>query len=142
MTASGTNPDHQFVIELRMAIERYLCAMDEWEAANRNCYLLSVPACMDELEAQQLEYQKCRRDLETMLPRARQLCSRYRRSDPFEDLLRTGTEGGESGIARSVRAAVSRALIELHTACTRKEWVSLPQLFRGALIQRLVSLLS
>lgn len=140
MTLEGTNPDHQFVIEFRMAIERYLCAVDEWEAANRNCYLLSVR--MDEVEAQQLEYQKCRRDLETMLPRARQLCTRYRRSDPFEELLKAGTEGGESGIARSVRAAVSRALIELHAACTRKERGSLPQLFRGALIQRLVSLLS
>ncbi len=144
MKVEGTDPDHQFVIELRMAIERYLCAVDEWEAAGRNCYLLSgyPAASVEEVEEQHLNYQKCRRDLETMLPRARQLCSRYRRSDPFAELLKAGREEGESGIARSVRAAVSRALIELHTACTRREWVSLPQLFRGPLIQRLVSLLS
>jgi hypothetical protein len=140
----GTNSDHQFVIEFRMAIERYLCAVDEWVSASRNCYLLSgYPAVgVEEVEGQQLVYQMCRRDLEAMLPRARQLCSRYRRSDPFEELLKVGAENGESGIARSVRAAVSRALIELHAACTRPEWVTLPQLFRGAFIQRLVSLLS
>jgi hypothetical protein len=144
MTVEGTNPDHQFVIEFRMAVERYLCALDEWQTASRNCYLFSgyPVGGVEQVEAQLLEYQKCRRELETMLPRARQLCSRFRRSDPFLALLEIGATGGEPGIARSVRAAVSRALIELHAACTRPEWRFLPHLLKGQLIQRLAGLLS
>ncbi len=140
MKEANSSPDREFIVQFRMAIERYLCAVDQWESANRRCYLFPGYTADDIalVESQRLEYQKARRVLEPMLPRARQLCATHRMDDPFDGLLRVQIGECEAGIGRLVRGAVSRCLMELHAACSKRDWL-LTDLFRGSFVGRMVS---
>src|SRR5215471_14644630 len=82
--------DREFVAALRDGVERYLAAVDQWESAYQKYYRLPGYASRisDDLEAEQRAYQERRRELESMLPRARRLCWRYGLQDPFSGLLR------------------------------------------------------
>lgn len=144
MTQKGTIPDQEFIVEFRMSIERYLCATDEWETAYRRCYMFPgyTAADLEVLQAHQREYQRCRCDLEAMLPRARQLCDRYQMNDPFDALLRVRIGDCEAAIGRETRAAVSKCFMELHAACRDSESGVPPERVRGSLVQRLVSYFS
>jgi len=141
MMEERTIPDHEFVVELRIAIERYLCAVDQLEAANRECLRLSgyLDPLTQTTDAERLEYHECRRKLETMLPRVHRLCEMHRLPNPFTGLLPPVPV--DSAVERGVRAKVSRALMELHTACIRYDRFA-ANLMRAPLVQRLVNYFS
>ncbi len=141
MMEERTIPDHEFVIELRIAIERYLCAVDQLETANRDCLRMSgYPDALTRTpEAERLEYHERRHELEVMLPRVQRLCATHRLPNPFTGLL--PPPAAESAVGRSVRGAVSRALMELHSACIRYDRIA-AHLMRASLVQRLVNYFS
>jgi hypothetical protein len=122
--------DHEFVAGLRAAIERYLSAVDRWEAAYQKYYRLPGYAAKirNDLEPEHREYGERRRDLEGMLPRARRLCLKHRLRDPFSGLLRIALgryapqHRVDSAIGRSERNEVTKCLVELGDAC--HEWES------------------
>jgi hypothetical protein len=149
-------PDHEFVAGLRAAIERYLTAVDRWEAAYQKYYRLPGYAekIRNDLEPEQREYGEQRRELERMLPRARRLCLKYRLRDPFSGLLRIDLgryapqHRVDSAIGRNERNEVTKCLVELSDAS--HEWESAgsgeepqapaaePERNRGSLLKRLV----
>ena len=129
MPQDGGTSDKEFISELRRVIDRYLVAVDRWEAAYRKYYRLPRHARTgNHLEAEQREYGKCRRELQAMLPRARRLCVRHQMPDSFSGLLRISLgqyspqERPDSAIGRNERAAVTTRLLELSGAC--QEWES------------------
>jgi hypothetical protein len=135
--ASGTGmrledriSDHEFVAVLRAAIQRYLSAVDQWEAAYQKYYRLPGYAAKirNDLEPEQRVYGERRRELEAMLPRARRLCFKHRLRDPFSGLLRIALgryapqHRVDSAIGRNERNQVTKCLVELSDAC--HEWES------------------
>jgi hypothetical protein len=122
--------DYEFVAALRAAIERYLSAVDVWEAAYQKYYRLPgyEAKIRSDLEPEQREYGERRRDLEGMLPRARRLCLKHRLPDPFSGLLRIALgryapqHRVDSAVGRSERSEVTKCLVELSDAC--REWES------------------
>src|SRR5260370_1266117 len=82
--------DQEFVKALRVAIERYLKAVDEWESAYRKYYRLPGYAAKisGDLEAEHRAYSERRSELEQLLPRARRLCLKHRLRDAFRGLVR------------------------------------------------------
>src|SRR6266436_8162142 len=82
--------DGEFIAALRVAAERYLGAVDQWEAAYQKYYRLPGYAATvrHDLEAEHRAYSDRRRELEELLPRARRLCLRHDLRDPFSGLLR------------------------------------------------------
>ena len=141
--------DHAFIDSLRAAIERYLNAVDQWEAAYQKYYRLPTfgSPVSDDLQSEQREYDRRRRELEEMLPRARRLCLKHRLSEPFSGLLRISLgqyapqQRLDSAISRSERSAVTLCLVELNEAC--KEWepgeADSPQRRGIPLLRRLVN---
>lgn len=121
-------PDAAFIEALRWAVERYLTAVDQWEAAYQKYYRLPTfgSAISDDLQSEQREYDERRRELEPMLPRARRLCLKHRLTEPFSGLLRISLgqyapqERTDSVIGRSERGAVTMCLVQLSEAC--REW--------------------
>jgi hypothetical protein len=146
--------DHEFVAGLRAAIERYLSAVDQWEAAYQKYYRLPGHAAKirSDLEPEQRVYSERRRELEGMLPRARRLCLKHRLRDPFSGLLRIALgryapqHRVDSAIGRNERNEVTKCLVELSDAC--HDWESAgaepenggpePESNRGSLLRRLV----
>src|SRR5690349_24780603 len=103
-------PDHDFVASLRSAIERYLSAVDRWEAAYQKYYRMPGSSRVsDDVEAEHREYTERRRELEEHLPRARRLCLKHGLRDPFAGLVRISLgryspqERSDSAIGRSER---------------------------------------
>ncbi|MBZ5618595.1 MAG: hypothetical protein LAQ69_07715 [Acidobacteriia bacterium] len=146
--------DQEFIAGLRAAIERYLGAVDQWEAAYQKYYRLPGDAARinGDLEAEQRAYRERRRELEQMLPRARRLCLKHRLRDPFRGLLRISLgryapqHRVDSAIGRSERNEVTKCLVELSGTC--QEWeptststsaVAEPESDRGSLLRRLVN---
>lgn len=121
-------PDAAFVEALRQAVERYLAAVDQWEAAYQKYYRLPTfgSAISDDLKSEQREYDERRRELEPMLPRARRLCLKHGLTEPFSGLLRISLgqyapqERTDSVVGRSERSAVTMCLVQLEEAC--REW--------------------
>jgi hypothetical protein len=121
-------PDSVFVAALRETVERYLAAVDQWEAAYQKYYRLPGYRARigDDLEAEYEVYEGRRRELEAMLPRARRLCLRYGMPEPFSGLLRISLgryspqERMDSTIGRNERSVVAKRLVELADAC--REW--------------------
>jgi hypothetical protein len=144
--------DFEFVERLRTAIDVYLKAVDQWEAAYQKYYRLPGYASKisDDLEAEHREYNARRRELQEFLPRARRLCYRHKLREPFSGLLRislgayTPQERLDSAIGRNERNSVAVCLVELR-ALTR-EWEAgdstvepeKPQA-KGSFLQRLVN---
>ena len=133
MAPIDQNPDAAFVEALRTAVERYLSAVDQWEAAYQKYYRLPTfgSAISDDLKSEQQEYDERRRELEPMLPRARRLCLKHRLVEPFSGLLRVSLgqyapqERMDSAIGRSERGAVTMCLVQLEEAC--REWKPVPE---------------
>jgi hypothetical protein len=148
--------DHEFVLSLRTVIERYLIAVDKWEAAYQKYYRLPGYAAKirHDLEPEQREYGERRRELKDMMPRARRLCLKHRLRDPFSGLLLIDLgryapqHRVDSAIGRSERNEVTKCLVELSDAC--HEWESAgalpepekksaePERRKGSLLKRLV----
>lgn len=148
MMENGTTSDHEFVVRLRVAIERYLCAVDQWEAAHQNCYCLAGYNIVGNDDPERFEFHERRRELESILPRARRLCLKYGMRDPFSQLirieLRHHSNGGRgvSAIGLTLRATLSNCLMELHAACRRGEKGVPLERIRSSLMHRLASYLA
>ena len=124
MSAEPEITDHEFVARLRAAIETYFAVVDRWETAYQRYYRMPGAASVSlDLQAEQQEYDDCRRTLQALLPRARRLCLKYQIPEPFSGLLRVSLgryapqERTDSAIGRSERGVVSTCLAELGDAC-------------------------
>ena len=143
----ATNSDHEFVVRLRVTIERYLCAVDQWEAVHRNCCCLAAYRIAGTGDPERFEFHERRRELESILPRARRLCLKYGMTDPFHQLtrieLRHHSTGARSisAIGLALRAALSNCLMELHAACRREEKCVPLERICNSLMHRLASYL-
>jgi len=135
--------DGEFIAALRVAVERYLGAVDQWEAAYQKYYRLPGYAATvsHDLEAEHRAYSDRRRELEELLPRARRLCLRHDLRDPFSGLLRISLgryapqHRVDSAIGRNERSAVTECLVELSGAC--QDWESERQRDQESLLRRL-----
>ena len=122
--------DPEFVAGLRLAFERYMRAVDQWEAAYRKYYRLPGYAAKIsfDLEAEHREYTGRRDELQRMLPRARRLCLKHRLRDPFAGLVRitlgryAPQHRADSAIGRNERNAATACLVDLAAAC--QEWAA------------------
>jgi hypothetical protein len=99
----------------------------------------------DDLAAEQREFDRCRRELETFLPRARILCLEYGQPDVFPGLLKVALgryspqQGMGSAISRGERSAVMECLIELTVACQEaNSGVFVPDNVKTSLLARIV----
>ena len=148
MAQSHPIPDREFVAALRDVVERYLTAVDRWEAAYQKYYRLPgfASRISGDLQAEQDVYDATRKELEALLPRARRLCLKHNLRESFSGLLRISLgkyapqERLDSTIGRSERSVVSRCLVELHDAC--QEWgqpPAGPERTRDSLLRRFVS---
>jgi hypothetical protein len=130
--APEDSTDQEFVAALRVAIERYLRAVDQWESAYRKYYRLPGYAAKisGDLEAEHNEYSERRDELKRMLPRARRLCLKHRLRDPFAGLVRISLgryapqHRVDSAIGRNERNAATVCLVDLAAAC--REWRAAP----------------
>jgi hypothetical protein len=116
--------DREFTLELRDAVQRYLAAVDAWEAAYHKYYRLpGATQVSDDLAQEHAAYLEARRTVEAMLPRARGLCFKHGLRDPFPTLVRitlgehTPQERDTSALGRSERMAVTDVLMQLSAAC-------------------------
>jgi len=132
-------PDLQFVAALRLAVERYLAAVDRWEAAYQKYYRL--PGYSPDLADEQREYRERRRELEALLPNARRLCLKYDLPQPFAPLVYVTLgefapqERTASSIGRSERNAVTKVLLDLEVAC--RGWAEPRESERPSLLRRI-----
>jgi hypothetical protein len=150
--SSAPIPDGEFVASLRVAIERYLGAVDQWEKGYQKYYRMPGQAAKitADLESEHRDYCARRRELEAMLPRARRLCLKHQVRDGFHGLLRIDLgryapqHRVDSAIGRNERNDVTRCLLELNGAC--QEWemepnatFDQPEPEKGSLLRRLVN---
>jgi hypothetical protein len=116
--------DRDFVADLRLAVERYFRAVDDWEAAYRKYYRLPDPRgkTPSDLAEQQAAYDAARAQLAAMVPRARGLSFRHGLRDPWTGLLRsrlgqsTPQDRYSSAISRAERMQAIECLLELAEA--------------------------
>src|SRR5437870_13864820 len=87
---TGMGSDREFTVELRDVVQRYLSAVDAWEAAYQKYYRLPGYAdrISDDLAQEHSGYCQTRRALEALLPRARGLCFKHALRDPLPTLVR------------------------------------------------------
>ena len=152
MSQAESLSDGDFLQALRAAVDRYLAAVDQWESAYQKYYRLPGYASKvsDDLAAEEREYHLRRRDLETLLPRARRLCLKYQMENPFPGLVRitlgrfAPQHRRDSAIGRNERSRVAKCLLELTDAC--REWERqggdvehATRQKRGSLIERVVN---
>jgi hypothetical protein len=132
--------DLEFVAALRLAVERYLAAVDRWEAAYQKYYRL--PGYSRDLEDEEREYRERRRELEAVLPIARRLCLKYDLPHPFAPLVYVTLgafapqERTASAIGRSERNAVTKVLLDLEVGC--RGWAEPRESERPSLLHRIV----
>lgn len=120
--------DQEFVAALRVAIDGYLSAVDQWESAYHKYYRLPGYSAKisSDLEAEHRQYAERRDELKQMLPRARRLCLKYRMREPFSGLVRVSfgryapQQRLDSAIGRNERNAATVCLVDLMAAC--REW--------------------
>jgi hypothetical protein len=101
--------DREFVADLRLAVDRYFRAVDEWEAAYRKYYRLPDPKgkTPSDLAEQQAAYESAKRQLNAMVPRARGLSFRHGLRDPWTGIMRSKL--GQSTPQDRYSSAISRA---------------------------------
>jgi hypothetical protein len=148
--------DRDFVALLRDTIDRYLTAVEQWEAAYQKYYRLPGYASQvsADMAAEEDEYCRRRRELQDMLPRARRLCLKHRVREPFSGLLRVELgryapqQRQDPAIGRGERNLVAEGLVELDVACRHWESNSTaaetdrdadPELGKLPLLRRLVN---
>jgi hypothetical protein len=116
--------DREFVADLRLAVDRYFRAVDEWEAAYRKYYRLPDPKgkTPSDLAEQQAAYDSAKRQLNAMVPRARGLSFRHGLRDPWTGIMRsklgqsTPQDRYSSAISRSERTQAIEVLLVLAEA--------------------------
>jgi hypothetical protein len=84
--------DFEFIGRFRASVDRYLRAVDAWEAEYQKHYRLAGRhrRLTPDMENAQHEYTVARRELEHGIPRARRLCLKFELRDPWAGLLRLG----------------------------------------------------
>jgi hypothetical protein len=120
--------DYEFVLALKEAVQRYLRAVDAWEAGFQKYYRMPgyTGRVSEDLLEEQAEYLEAHRRLELLAPRARGLCFKHGLRDPFPGLLKaplgqhTPQQRRTSAISRSERSSVAECLMQLSVAC--QEW--------------------
>jgi hypothetical protein len=145
--------DAQFVAALRAAVECYLAAVDQWEAAYQKYYRLPGFAAHvgDDLAEEQRLYEVRRREFDELLPRARRLCLKHSLRDAFSGMLRitlgeyAPQQRLDSAIGRGERLAAVTCLAQLYEAS--QDWSAVSAepgetaqaANGGSLLRRLVS---
>ncbi len=115
--------DAEFVGQLRLVVQRYLRAVDAWEAEYSKYYRLPQPGQVSsDLAPLQKEYAEVRRELEQLLPRARRMCLKLGLQEPWYGIMRIelGSKSPQtpqaSAIGRSERNRVVECLDRLEEA--------------------------
>jgi hypothetical protein len=129
MGAIQVQSNLEFIQELRACVARYLKAVDAWEAEYHKYYRLARPhqTVSPDLEEAQSAYVTARRELETLVPRARRLCAKYDQRDLWPGLLRIqlGAHAPQTKIAsafgRSERIAIADCLANLEMQSGEQE---------------------
>lgn len=116
---TGTAPS-EFVEQLRDTVQRYLQAVDEFETAHGKYYRLSSPERVSaDLGPFHQNYLRARKELEALIPRARQLSKKHGLADPWSGLMhvrlgaRAPQEGYGSAIGQGERTLIARCLAAL-----------------------------
>jgi hypothetical protein len=97
---AGDTSDAEFVEQLRGSTQRYLRAIDDWEAEYSKYYRLATPfQVSSDLAPFQQAFLSARKDLEKYLPRVRRMCMRHEIFDPWQIILRVelGANAPQSG---------------------------------------------
>jgi hypothetical protein len=113
--------DFEFTGRFRASVDRYLRAVDAWEADYQKFYRLagSHRRITPDMEKAQREYIFARRELEQCIPRARRLCLKFELRDPWAGLLRVelGTRApqvqGGSAVGRNERMTIATCLRDM-----------------------------
>jgi hypothetical protein len=123
-SAVQSTSDAEFVEHLCALTQRYLDAIDAWEAAHQKYYRMPPPGPVSsDLASEHEEYLAAREQLRRNLPRARQLCLKHSLRDPWPAMLhvklgsRTPQNGAASAIGRAERKIVAQCLADLELAC-------------------------
>jgi hypothetical protein len=143
-TTTRTNSDLEFIQDLRECVARYLQAVDAWEAGYQKFYRLARPQqrVSPDLEEAQSEYGAARRELESLVPRARRLCAKFDLRDLWPGLLRIelGAHPPQVRIAsafgRSERIAIADCLANLELRCGELEAKAESIVIEDALVER------
>ena len=130
MPAGAPTSDSEFLDALRASLDSYFAAIDAWEAAYRRFYRMpGMPVdAHPDLAAELQEVERRRRELESLVPRARRLCLKHEVRESFSALLRLNLgqyapqERTDSAIGRAERNAATESLIELKSAS--QDWTS------------------
>jgi hypothetical protein len=116
----GDKSDAEFVEQLRASTQRYLRAIDDWEAEYSKYYRLVTPfQVSSDLAPFQQAFLSARRDLEKYLPRVRRMCMRHEIFDPWQIILRvelganTPQSGQGAALGRNERNMVVQCLEQL-----------------------------
>jgi hypothetical protein len=116
----GETSDAEFVEQLRASTQRYLRAIDDWEAEYSKYYRLATPfQISSDLAPFQQAFLGARKDLEKYLPRVRRMCMRHEIFDPWQIILRvelganTPQSGQGAALGRNERNMVVQCLDQL-----------------------------
>jgi hypothetical protein len=117
---AGAVSDVEFVEQLRASTQRYLRAIDDWEAEYSKYYRLPTPfQVSSDLAPFQRAFLDARRDLEKQLPRVRRMCMRHEIFDPWQIIVRvelganTPQSGQGAALGRNERNMVVLCLEQL-----------------------------
>jgi hypothetical protein len=110
-------------------VDRYLLAVDAWEAEYQQYYRMPGSAHQMTQEQAKLQenYTAARAELERYVPRARRLCLKYGVRDQWTTLLRiqlgayAPQQRTTSAIGRNERAAITESLAHLRDAALSTE---------------------
>ena len=117
---AGETSDAEFLEQLRLSTQRYLQAIDDWEAEYSKYYRLATPfQISSDMAPFQQAFLDARRDLRKHRPRVRRMCLRHEIFDPWEIILRVelGANAPQSGqggaLGRNERKMVDQCLDQL-----------------------------
>jgi hypothetical protein len=117
---AGDISDAEFVAQLRRSTQRYLGAIDEWEAEYSKYYRLATPfQISSDMAPFQHAFLDARKNLEKHWPRVRRLCIKHEIFDPWQIILRvelganTPQSGQGGALGRNERNMVVQCLDQL-----------------------------
>lgn len=123
-SGAGTS-DLVFVRQLRGVVDRYLRAIEHWEAVYRKFYRMPGTAHRpaSDLDDARRQFLAAYEEFQAAAPRARNLCRRFGVHDPWPGLLRVhlGLDSPQlrttSAVGRNERNTISECLVALEHAC-------------------------
>ena len=120
-----TTSDLEFVRQLRVLVDRYLRAIDNWETVYRKFYRMPGTAHRPEpdLDDARRQFLAAYGEFKSAVPRAQRLGRRFGAHDPWPGLLRVhlGMDSPQlrtsSAVGRNERNTISECLVKLEHAC-------------------------